>query len=190
MFEHLERLPEDPILGLSAASTADPNADKVDLTVGIYKDETGQTPVFEAVRLAQEAITAEEVTKAYIAQIGDPAFNSGLQRLLLGTENPALAEGRGERISGGTGISSKEILGMGKPSNDGSDRHFVGSRDRQGEGQDGEQNDRGSDRFHGVKPSSPASQRKGPSSLAMTAHSVREGTREKETYSGSVGVKS
>jgi len=94
MFEHLERLPEDPILGLSAACTTDPNPDKVDLTVGIYKDETGQTPVFEAVRLAQEAITAEEVTKAYIAQIGDPAFNSGLQRLLLGPENPALAEGR------------------------------------------------------------------------------------------------
>ena len=94
MFEHLERLPEDPILGLSAACTADPNPDKVDLTVGIYKDETGQTPVFEAVRLAQEAVTAEEVTKAYIAQKGDPAFIAGIQRLLLGPDNPVLAAGR------------------------------------------------------------------------------------------------
>ena len=94
MFEHLQRLPEDPILGLSADCTADPNPDKVDLTVGIYKDETGLTPVFEAVRLAQEALTAEEVTKAYIAQKGDPAFITGIQQLLLGPDNPALAEGR------------------------------------------------------------------------------------------------
>jgi aspartate aminotransferase len=94
MFEHLERLPEDPILGLSAACKTDPNPDKVDLTVGIYKDETGQTPVFEAVRLAQELVTEEEVTKAYIAQAGDPTFNAGIQRLLLGPDNPALAAGR------------------------------------------------------------------------------------------------
>jgi aspartate aminotransferase len=94
MFEHLERLPEDPILGLSAACKTDPNPDKVDLTVGIYKDESGLTPVFEAIRLAQQAVTEEEITKAYIAQAGDPAFNAGIQRLLLGTDNPALAAGR------------------------------------------------------------------------------------------------
>jgi len=94
MFEHLERLPEDPILGLSAACKADSNPDKIDLTVGVYKDESGLTPVFEAVKLAQEALTHDEITKAYIAQAGDPDFNRGIQELLLGADNPALVDGR------------------------------------------------------------------------------------------------
>jgi aspartate aminotransferase len=94
MFEHLERLPVDPILGLAALCEKDPSPDKVDLTVGIYKDENGDTPVFEAVRLAQWALTEEEKTKAYIAQAGDADFNAGLQRLLLGADNAALLEGR------------------------------------------------------------------------------------------------
>lgn len=94
MFEHLARLPEDPILGLSALCKGDPNPDKVDLTVGVYKDETGATPVFEAVRLAQAALTEQEVTKVYIAQGGDADFKAGLQRLLLGADNDALREGR------------------------------------------------------------------------------------------------
>ena len=94
MFEHLERLAPDPILGLSALCKQDSNPDKVDLTVGVYKDESGATPVFEAVRMAQQIVTEQEVTKVYIAQAGDADFNAGLQQLLLGADNPALLEGR------------------------------------------------------------------------------------------------
>jgi aspartate aminotransferase len=96
MFESLERLPADPILGLSAACAADPNPSKVDLTVGVYKDESGQTPVFAAIQRAQEALTEREVTKAYLSQIGDPNYNRGIRELLLGAGHPALA---GERVT-------------------------------------------------------------------------------------------
>ena len=94
MFEHLERLAPDPILGLSALCKQDSNPDKVDLTVGVYKDESGATPVFEAVRMAQQIVTEQEVTKVYIAQAGDADFNAGLQQLILGADSPALLEGR------------------------------------------------------------------------------------------------
>lgn len=94
MFEHLERLPQDPILGLSALCKEDENPQKVDLTVGVYKDETGETPVFEAVKRAQQQLTQEEVSKAYIAQAGDAKFNTGIQQLLMGQGNPVLAQGR------------------------------------------------------------------------------------------------
>ena len=94
MFEHLERLPEDPILGLSAKCKADANPQKVDLTVGVYKDESGSTPVFEAVQRAQNLITAEEITKVYIAQAGDASFNAGIRHLLLGSDSSAVADGR------------------------------------------------------------------------------------------------
>jgi aspartate aminotransferase len=105
MLQDLEQLPADPILGLSAACRADPNPKKVDLTVGIYMDEQGICPVFEAVRLAQQALEAEEVTKAYLPAAGDAQFNTGIQRLTLGESSSALTEGRVSSIQtpGGCG---------------------------------------------------------------------------------------
>lgn len=105
MLQALDQLPVDPILGLAAACRADDNPDKVDLTVGIYMDEQGVCPVFEAVRLAQHALEQEEVTKAYLPPAGDALFNSGLQQLTLGADNPALLAGRVSSIQtpGGCG---------------------------------------------------------------------------------------
>jgi aspartate aminotransferase len=94
MLEQLEALPPDTILGLSAACRADPNPRKVDLTVGIYMDEQGLCPVFAAVQQAQQALVAQEVSKAYLAPAGDEAFNLGMRRLVLGLDSPALADAR------------------------------------------------------------------------------------------------
>jgi aspartate aminotransferase len=105
MLQVLQQLPADPILGLSAACRADPNPHKVDLTIGIYMDEQGVCPVFEAVQLAQRALIEEEGTKAYLAAAGDEHFNVGLQRLVLGEGSAALMEGRVSSIQtpGGCG---------------------------------------------------------------------------------------
>ena len=105
MLQALDQLPVDPILGLAAACRADSNPDKVDLTVGIYMDEHGVCPVFEAVRQAQKALEQEEVTKAYLPPAGDHLFNTGLQNLTLGPDNPALLAGRVSSIQtpGGCG---------------------------------------------------------------------------------------
>ena len=94
MLDQLQRLPADPILGLAAACRADPNPQKVDLTVGIYMDEHGICPVFEAIQQAQNALVAEEISKAYMSPVGDEAFNRGMQRLVLGSDSAALADGR------------------------------------------------------------------------------------------------
>ena len=96
MLQDLQQLPADPILGLAAACREDPNPSKVDLTVGIYMDEDGVCPVFEAVKQAQRALDAEEITKAYLPPSGDENFNLGIQRLTLGESSAALAE---ERVS-------------------------------------------------------------------------------------------
>jgi aspartate aminotransferase len=94
MLQALQQLPPDPILGLSAACRADPNPHKVDLTIGIYMDEQGLCPVFEAVQRAQRTLIEEEATKAYLAAAGDEHFNTGLQRLVLGADSAALLAGR------------------------------------------------------------------------------------------------
>ena len=105
MLQVLQQLPPDPILGLSATCRADPNPNKVDLTIGIYMDEQGICPVFGAVQEAQRMLVSEEQTKAYLAAAGDEAFNTGIQRLVLGDDSPALAEGRVSSIQtpGGCG---------------------------------------------------------------------------------------
>ena len=105
MLQELDTLPADSILGLAAQCAADPNPNKVDLTVGIYMNEQGVCPVFEAVQQAQRALEAEETTKAYLPPAGDAAFNTGIQRLVLGEDSAALADGRVSSIQtpGGCG---------------------------------------------------------------------------------------
>ncbi|MEM9255095.1 MAG: amino acid aminotransferase [Pseudomonadota bacterium] len=94
MLHHLDTLPADPILGLVAACREDPNPNKVDLTVGIYMNDEGLCPVFDAIRKAQDALIQEETTKAYMPADGDALFNSGIRRLVLGEDSVPLAEGR------------------------------------------------------------------------------------------------
>ena len=119
MLECLPQLPEDSILGLAAACRADPNPQKVDLTVGIYMNEEGVCPVFDAIRLAQDSLVQEEHTKAYMPPAGDPVFNSGMQQLVLGAASPALRDGRVSSVQtpGGCGALriSAEIINAASP---------------------------------------------------------------------------
>ena len=109
MLNILERLPPDSILGLAAECRADPNPNKVDLTVGVYMDETGVTPVFEAVRQAQQALVAEETTKVYMPPAGDPLFNQGMRSLVLGADSTALAQNRVSSIQAPGGCGALRI---------------------------------------------------------------------------------
>ena len=84
MFDSLPVLPPDSILGLAAACRADPNPDKVDLTLGVYMDETGLCPVFEAVQQAQQALVSEERTKVYMPPQGDLDYLNGIRSLVFG----------------------------------------------------------------------------------------------------------
>ena len=52
MFQSLPALPADPILGLMASYRADSNPKKIDLGIGVYKNEAGDTPVMTAVKKA------------------------------------------------------------------------------------------------------------------------------------------
>ncbi|MAT52457.1 MAG: aromatic amino acid aminotransferase [Porticoccaceae bacterium] len=117
MFTILEALPPDPILGLSAAYRADTRDTKIDLGVGVYKTETGQTPVMRAIKAAEKQLFEEENSKSYIAQVGVEAYNEGIIRLMLGDDHDAVRSGRVRSVMtpGGTGalrIASELIKRM------------------------------------------------------------------------------
>ena len=84
MFENIEAAPADPILGLARQFAADPNPSKINLSIGVYQDESGKTPIFFSVKRAERRLLEEQKTKAYISQSGDERFNRNISRLLLG----------------------------------------------------------------------------------------------------------
>jgi len=94
MFEGLELITADSILGLMAAFRADPDARKVDLGVGVYRDDHGETPVLESVRQAEGALIAQQTTKSYVGPAGNPGFNTQMEKLVFGATHPALSGGR------------------------------------------------------------------------------------------------
>lgn len=84
MFQSLQALPDDPILGLMASYRADSNPDKIDLGVGVYKNEAGDTPVMTSVKKAEDIILSSQTTKSYISPTGAADYNAIVAELLLG----------------------------------------------------------------------------------------------------------
>lgn len=105
MFSELKPVETDPILGLMAAYRDDINPQKVDLGVGVYKDETGHTGILECVKIAEKYRWDNEISKTYMGMAGDVAYNTRISSLILGQEHPALDEDRVRVVQtpGGTG---------------------------------------------------------------------------------------
>ena len=89
LFETIDRLKPDQILGLMAQFRADPFPQKVDLGVGVYRDPSGNTPVLECVRRAEQLVIAEQSTKSYVAAAGREEYNTAVETLVLGPRHPA-----------------------------------------------------------------------------------------------------
>ncbi|ABV91894.1 amino-acid aminotransferase [Dinoroseobacter shibae DFL 12 = DSM 16493] len=85
MFAHLRPQADDPILVLMRAFQADPRPGKVDLGIGVWRDAEGRTPVFGAVKTAEERLWRTQDTKSYVSFAGDPAFHAAVGDLLLGS---------------------------------------------------------------------------------------------------------
>jgi aspartate aminotransferase len=102
MFETLKTAPPDAILALIAQFAADDRPGKIDLGVGVYRDEDGKTPVMAAVRQAQEAVVRSQTTKSYVGMAGNARFNRAITELVLG-EGAAFERVRTVQAVGGTG---------------------------------------------------------------------------------------
>jgi len=105
MFASLKALPADPILGLLAKYREDTNPKKIDLGVGVYKNEAGETTVLDCVKKAEQHRTDTEASKVYIGPTGSPLFNDEMAKLIFGQEHKVLNENRARTVStpGGTG---------------------------------------------------------------------------------------
>src|SRR6478735_3666993 len=105
MFDALPLAPPDAILGLGEAFKKDPNPKKINLSVGVYKDERGETPILASVKDAERQLLEKEKSKGYLSIEGLAEYGSRVQELLFGAEHEILTSGRAvtAHTPGGTG---------------------------------------------------------------------------------------
>lgn len=105
MLERVEAAPPDAILGLTAAFKDDPRPEKVNLSVGVFQDDQGVTPLLECVKEAEARLARGATTKSYLPIPGHGDYLSAVKRLVFGDEQLSRAEGRlaAAQTPGGTG---------------------------------------------------------------------------------------
>ncbi|MGE7204144.1 aromatic amino acid transaminase [Sphingomonas sp. NPDC019816] len=124
-FTSLTRQPDDPLLKIIGQHAADPRPGKIDLGVGVFRDEEGRTPVMTAVKAAEARLLETQASKSYLGPDGDTGFVSALGRLVIG-DAVSWDRAVGLQTPGGTGALrlSAELLAragvariwMGSPS--------------------------------------------------------------------------
>ncbi|MBB6251949.1 amino acid aminotransferase [Nitrospirillum iridis] len=102
LFDALKQQPADALLSLIGLYRDDPRPQKLDLGVGVYRDETGATPVLRAVKAAEARLLETQDSKSYLGPEGDIRYTELLQPIVFGKAVPAdrLA---GVQTPGGTG---------------------------------------------------------------------------------------
>ena len=103
MLNRLNPQAPDALLALIRLHAADPREDKIDLGVGVYRTEDGATPVFRAIKAAEQRLVDEQESKSYLGPEGDIGFVNALMPYIFGAD-PAMG-GRlaGMQTPGGTG---------------------------------------------------------------------------------------
>ena len=95
----------DPILGLAESFKADNRAGKVNLSVGVYVDDSGVTPVIPSVLEAERRLLEKAGSKGYLPIDGRPGFKAAVRDLIFGVDNEIVTSGRSAtaQTPGGTG---------------------------------------------------------------------------------------
>ena len=104
MLDRLSPQAPDALLALIRLYAADPRSDKIDLGVGVYRTEEGDTPVFAAIKAAEQVLVDTQDSKSYLGPEGDMGFVNALMPYIFGSADPTMG-GRisGMQTPGGTG---------------------------------------------------------------------------------------
>lgn len=105
MFQHITKAPADPILGLNDAFKNETSPNKINLGVGVYKTETGDTPILDCVKKAEKIILEKEKTKSYLGIHGTDEYVKIVKELVFGKDSQLIAAKRIATVQspGGTG---------------------------------------------------------------------------------------
>ena len=106
MFQHVDAYAGDPILSLMEDFVKDERTQKVNLSIGLYYNESNIVPQLKSVQAAYKNIEAgNDKVKLYLPMDGLKPYNQATQALVLGEGSPARRDGRAVTIQtlGGSG---------------------------------------------------------------------------------------
>ena len=109
MFENLKLQSEDKIMALMSLYKADERKEKIDLGVGVYKNNKGQTPIMDAVQKASRILNNTQKTKSYVGLSGNLGFIDNICQLVLADVVPK-NQIIGAQAPGGTGAFHQLLL--------------------------------------------------------------------------------
>lgn len=118
MLELLQPTAGDALIALMGAYRADPRTEKIDVGVGVYRDEHGRTPVMAAVKQAEQRLFNEQDSKSYVGLAGDLKFNAAMIDLVFGSKAASLQDRvRAVQTTGGCGAlrSLLDLVALSKP---------------------------------------------------------------------------
>lgn len=117
LFAALEPEAPDALLALIASHAADPRPNKIDVGLGVYRDDRGATPTFAAVREAEIWLAEAQSSKSYLGADGDARFTALLAELAFGADIAASSDLVGLQTPGGTGALrlGAELLARAAP---------------------------------------------------------------------------
>ena len=101
--ERLSPQAPDALLALIRLHAADPREDKIDLGVGVYRTEDGATPVFAAIKAAEQHLVDTQDSKSYLGPEGDTGFVNALMPYIFGSDPTMGGRIAGMQTPGGTG---------------------------------------------------------------------------------------
>lgn len=103
MLNRLEAQAPDALLALIKLHAADDRPDKIDLGVGVYRTGQGDTPVFAAIKAAEQLLVNEQNSKSYLGPEGDMGFVNALMPYIFGSDATMGGRVAGMQTPGGTG---------------------------------------------------------------------------------------
>lgn len=108
--------PPDPIFGLLEAFNKDPRSNKVNLTIGAYRDEQGRPYVLEVVKKVEQDLMSKQSDKEYAGIMGYPAFRKAATEFALTKDSPVIQNELyvSAQSVGGTGALSIVMDFLGK----------------------------------------------------------------------------
>jgi len=80
----LPTIVNDSLLALIALCDADPRPHKIDVGVGVFRDDHGNTPILKVIKEAEQRLVDTQKSKSYLGSAGDKKFAELLRPIVLG----------------------------------------------------------------------------------------------------------
>lgn len=102
MFEKLEQAAQDPLMAALEIVQRDSAPDKVDLSIGIYKDAGGRSAVLQSVKASENWLVETQESKSYLSSLGNTDFLRCAAELTFG-DSADSSRVAGAQTVGGSG---------------------------------------------------------------------------------------